>query len=70
MRADNSQLTSHRRDDGYLIHLFTVGGRPVNLDPDHKVKILVNHGYSEERRYPYMRCLQSQRACHGGYTGK
>lgn len=54
--SDNSEVAWQSRDDEHLIELFTVEGRPLNLDPDHKVKILVNHsyavGYCEERRNP------------------
>ncbi len=41
---DHSEVAWQCRDSEHLIELFTVGGRPLNLDPAHKVKILVNHG--------------------------
>jgi hypothetical protein len=54
--ADNSEVAWQCLDEEYLIDLFTVGGRPVNNDPNHNVKILINHGYAvgycEERRNP------------------
>jgi len=54
--SDNSEVAWQSRDNEHLIDLFTVGGRPHNKDPQHKVKILINHGYavgySEERRNP------------------
>jgi len=53
---DNSEIAAECKDAEYLMELFTVGGRPVNEDPNHKVKILINHGfavgYSEKRRNP------------------
>ena len=53
---DNSEIAAQCQDAEYLMELFTVGGRPVNEDPNHKVKILINHGYavgySEKRRNP------------------
>ena len=52
--GDNSEVAWQSRDEEHLIELFTVGGRPLNLNPAHKVKILVNHsyavGYCESRR--------------------
>lgn len=53
---DNSEVARQCRNKAHLINLFTVGGRPMNFDAGHKVKILVNQGfavgYSEERRCP------------------
>ena len=53
---DNSEIAAECKDAEYLMELFTVGVRPVNEDPNHKVKILINHGYavgySEKRRNP------------------
>jgi endonuclease G, mitochondrial len=53
---DNSEVAAQCRDQEHLVELFTLGGRPVNKDQGHKVKVLVNTGYAvgycEERRNP------------------
>ena len=54
--ADNSEVAAACKDSEHLIELFTAGGRPINKDPNLKVKVLVNHGYvvgyNEDRRNP------------------
>jgi endonuclease G len=54
--VDNTELVWHSRDDEHLVELFTVGGRPINRDPNKRVKVLINTGYAvgycEERRNP------------------
>lgn len=53
---DNSEIVAESVSSRHLINLFTVGGRPLNIDPNMRVNILINHGYvvgySEDRRNP------------------
>jgi hypothetical protein len=53
---DNSEVAASCVNNEYLAALFTVGGRPVNENPNHKVTILINHGYAvgycRDRRNP------------------
>jgi endonuclease G len=53
---DNTRVHWRSRDLEHLLDLYLFKGRPVNKDPDHKVIVLVNHGYavgfSPERLQP------------------
>ena len=66
---DNSEVAAQCRDQEHLVEVFTLGGRPVNRDPGHKVKVLVNTGYAvgycEERRNPLWGAYMAS-----GITGK
>lgn len=42
---DNSEIHPDCKPSEYLIDLFCFNGRPFNKDPDHKVTVLINHGY-------------------------
>ena len=69
---DNSEIASQCQDSEYLLELFTVGGRPINRDPNHSVKILVNHsyavGYCEERRNPLWAVYRASELVTGQVT--
>lgn len=43
--SDNTIIAEASKPLAYLIDLFCFRGRPENNDPDHKVEVLVNHGY-------------------------
>jgi endonuclease G len=66
---DNSEVAPSCVNNEYLADLFTVGGRPVNKDPDHKVTILVNHGYAvgycQDRRNPLWAIYVASRCAAG-----
>ena len=43
---DNSRVHWRSRDLEHLLDLYLFKGRPINKDPDHKVVVLINHGYA------------------------
>lgn len=53
---DNTRVAPQSMDMEHMIDLFMVGGRPLNLDDERRVTVLINHGYvvgySEDRRNP------------------
>lgn len=53
---DNSEIAEACSNLEYITELLTFRGMPINLDPDGKVLILINHayivGYSLERNQP------------------
>ena len=54
--TDHSEVHPDSKHLAHLIDLFLFKGAPLNNDPEHKVKILVNHGYvvgfAPSRRQP------------------
>ncbi len=43
---DNTTVHPLSRDLEHLVDLFVFKGRPLNLDPNRKVSVLINHGYA------------------------
>lgn len=42
---DNSEVHKKCKSIEHLADLFCFNGRPYNKDPDHKITVLINHGY-------------------------